>query len=198
MYVDIYKKSTPSFLSDTFTPQAKVLHSAINLIDDIPIRIRLPIHTSLLHNIRNLALLRDIIRPLQEMGIQTPTNMPSDVTVERPNTWIICVVLEDKVAIGTHHLDISALWVRRVNDSCSVVIAWPFGEDLHVVSVEMHRVRGGRVVVDDHADGAVTAEVLHVPFGWECEVALVGLEEDGLVVVGPEGCPVECPEETAC
>ena len=53
--------------------------------------------------------------------------------------------------------------------------------------VEMHGVRGGRVVVYDNADGAVAAEVLDVPFGGEGVVLLVGLQEDGLVVVCAEG-----------
>lgn len=47
--------------------------------------------------------------------------------------------------------------------------------------------RGGRVVVYDNADGAVAAEVLDVPFGGEGVVLLVGLQEDGLVVVCAEG-----------
>lgn len=41
-----------------------------------------------------------------------------------------------------------------------------FGEDVEVVAVEMHRVRGEwEEVVDDQADRRVGAEVVNVPLG---------------------------------
>ncbi|KAI9641154.1 hypothetical protein NHQ30_010584 [Ciborinia camelliae] len=42
----------------------------------------------------------------------------------------------------------------------------------------------------------VTAEVFDVPFSWVCEIALVGEEKDGVIVICAERCIVEFPEET--
>ena len=57
---------------------------------------------------------------------------------------------------------------------------------------------GGRVIVDDYADGAVAAEVLDIPFCREGVVLLVGLEKHRLIVVRAERNVVQSPEETAC
>lgn len=66
------------------------------------------------------------------------------------------------------------------------------------MAVEMHGMGGGRVIVDDYADGAVAAEVLDIPFCREGVVLLVSLQEDGLVIVCAERNVVQSPEETAC
>lgn len=55
-----------------------------------------------------------------------------------------------------------------------------FGQDEHVVAVDVHWVAYWSVVVEDDADGAVGAEVVDVPFGGE-----------GVVVVGGGGLGAE-------
>ena len=39
------------------------------------------------------------------------------------------------------------------------------GQHKHVVAVPMHRVDGGRVIIDDEADDTVGACVVDIPFG---------------------------------
>lgn len=99
---------------------------------------------------------------------------------------------------GANELDVSALRVRGIGDSRAVPVAWPFGEDEHVVAVEMHWVRSRSGVIHDDADGGVGAEVLGVPLRWVCEIAFVCKEEDWIVVVCAERSAVELPEEMAC
>ncbi len=59
--------------------------------------------------------------------------------------------------------------------------------------------RHRRLVVDNYAHAGVRTEVVDVPFGVVGVriVALLGEEEDGVVVVGAEGGVVHCPEEVA-
>ena len=69
-----------------------------------------------------------------------------------------------------------------MDDGLAVPGAGAFGEDVEVVPVEVHGVRGGEVVVDDDPDGGVVAEVVGVPLRVEGvgDVALVGKDEHGV------------------
>ncbi len=49
-----------------------------------PIR---PVATSLCHNIRQLHLLLDARRLLQDIDVHALADVPCDVAVERPDTW---------------------------------------------------------------------------------------------------------------
>ena len=59
--------------------------------------------------------------------------MPSNVAVEWPDTWVVEVDLHDEVAIGTNELGIAALRVGSVDD-CAVPLAYPFSQDVKVVT----------------------------------------------------------------
>lgn len=113
--------------------------------------------------------------------------MPRDMAMERPDTGVVQVVLHDHVAVRADELDVAALRVGRVDDAAAVPVSRAFGEDLHVVAVEMHGMRGGRRIIDDDAHGAVGAEVLDVPFVGVGEVSLLGEQEDRAVVVYAKG-----------
>ncbi len=117
--------------------------------------------------------------------------MPVDVAMEGTDPRVIGLVLDDEVArlatvgaAGLEQLDVAPLRVLDVLHG-AVPGADAFGEDVEVVSVEVHGVGGGEVVADDDADGGVGAEVVDVPLGVEGvgEVALVGEDEEG----GAEG-----------
>jgi hypothetical protein len=165
-----------------------LLQATINLINHIIIRIRRPIPTRLLHNQRNLIILTlNIRRPLQNIGIQPRTNMPGNMAMEWPNTWIIRRELHHHMSKCSNLLDISSLWVVGICEGCSVPVSRSFVQDLHVMTVEMHGVCSGSGVVYNDADRGVAAEVLDVPLCGVRKVALVGEKENRVVVVGAEG-----------
>lgn len=117
------------------------------------------------------------------------------MAVKRPRSRIIRIVLDDEVSERRQVLRIPALGVRRVID-----VAGPLtgagGEDVHVVAVQVHGVRGGVVVPDVDADAGVGLEVDDIPFGvvGVRVVLLLGEEEDGIVVVALEGVAVHVEE----
>lgn len=73
-------------------------------------------------------------------------------------------------------LRVAALRVGRVGDGGAVPGAEAFGEDPHVVAVEVHGVGVRDVVVEDYAYGGVGAGVVEVPF-WEGGVDFVFVGE---------------------
>jgi len=121
--------------------------------------------------------------------------MPGDMAMEGPDPRVIGVDLPDDVAVRREHLHVAPLWIGGVGDGLAVPVTGPFVQDEHVVAVEMHGMGDGGGVVDDDADRRVGAEVLDVPFGGIGEVALIGEEEHGVVVVCTERLCVELPEE---
>jgi hypothetical protein len=199
----------PCYLSKTYK-NMKILHimassilvpshTTINLIHNIGIRVLLPTVTRLLHNKRNRQVTAcNIFRPLKNICIQSSTRMPSNMAMERPNSRIVRIELHYHVTLRPNQLNIATLGVVAIGDGDPVPVSGPFVQNLHVVPVKMHWVRGGGGVVDDDADGGVGAEVLSVPFGGVCEISFVCEEENGTVVVCAKGGAVEFPEEVAC
>lgn len=133
--------------------------------------------------------------------------MPSDVAMQRPDTGVIGVVLNDQVSRlrnaiddcgGLQHLDIASLGVLDVGDG-AVPGANTLSEDVEVVPVEMHRVSGGDLVFHDDADGVVVAEVVDVPFGivGVRDIAKVRQEQDWVIVVAAERHAVHFPKHIA-
>ena len=110
--------------------------------------------------------------------------MPRDMAVEGPRARIVRVVLQHEVrrVRGRAPLDqlhVAALRVARVRDG-AVPGPEAFGEDVEVVPVQVHGVRGDEGVVDDEADGGVGAEVVDLPVRvGGGEVAGDGEGEDG-------------------
>ena len=147
--------------------------------------------------------------------------MPRDMAMERPDAWIIRVVLEHDVArrcggARLDELDVAALRVLLMGDG-AVPGADALGQDVEVVSVQVHGVRGGEFIFHDDSDRGVGAEVVGVPLRVEGVgyVALVcedehrvagsrtvsgergGDEGGGLLVVAAEGFVVHVEEEHA-
>lgn len=124
--------------------------------------------------------------------------MPRDVAVERPHAWVVRLDLEHNVPVAPQHLGVAALRVLGVGQRLAVPGPVAFGQDVHVVAVDVHRVNGDVEVVEDDADGALAAEVVDVVLGGEFGVGAVGGEEEGGVVVGAEGLVVEEEDIVAC
>ena len=151
-----------------------------------------PINTSLLRALGDVPL-RQQRRLLQQIHIQPRAHMPRNVAMERPHARVVCVVLQHEVAgVGgaatLDDLHVAALCIGLVRDG-AVPLADALGEDVEVVPVEMHGVGGAEFVFDDQAHGGVVFEVVDVPFGvvGVGGVALVGEDEDRMVVVGTKG-----------
>lgn len=66
--------------------------------------------------------------------------MPGNVTVEGPDTPVVKLDLNDEVAVGLDKLGVAALGVIGVCDGDTVPGSDTFTEDLHVESVNVHRV----------------------------------------------------------
>lgn len=119
--------------------------------------------------------------------------MPSDVAVERPDTGVVSVDLDDNVAwhgvadSDRQDLYVSSLRVRGV-DNGAVPDSGSLSQYVHVVPVHMHGMDASAgVVVDDDADGVAGAEVVNVRFSWEVLFAKLGFEKQRVVVVSAEG-----------
>ena len=64
--------------------------------------------------------------------------MPCNMAVERPDSWIISVVLDDNMAGRAQHLDISSLGVGGIRDRYTIPEAGTLVEDVHIVAVQVH------------------------------------------------------------
>jgi len=108
--------------------------------------------------------------------------MPRDMAMQRPDAWVIEIELDDEVAIGTDELGVAALGVRGVDDGAAIPGTFAFGQNLHVVAVHVHGVRGGEADGGhDYADGGVGAEVEDLALGWELGLAEFAFEAVGLI-----------------
>ena len=155
-------------------PNLPLLQATINLIHNMIMSISIPINTKLIYTLRNLSLLQ-LLCLLHRINIQARANMPRDVAMERPDAWIIGLVLQDNEAwFGegdglSEDLYVAALGVLLMGYR-AVPETGAFGEDVEVVAVEMHGVGGEwEEVVNDQADGRVGAEIVDVPLGVEGE-----------------------------
>ena len=89
--------------------------------------------------------------------------MPRDMAMKRPHARIDGIVLHDYIPTRLHQLDVSALRVRGVDDAAAPG-ARALAQHVHVVAVQVHRVRDGRGVFDDQAHGGRGAGAVDVPF----------------------------------
>lgn len=128
--------------------------------------------------------------------------MPSNVAVERPNSWVICFDLDGNVATGREDLNITTCGVRGASLGGSVPGTGALGQNEHVVSVNMHWVCDRVLVVDYDDIGFVTAKVVDIPLVGEIGNvvgSIAGLQEweDRIVVICTEGRSVNRPDEVA-
>lgn len=129
--------------------------------------------------------------------------MPRDMAMKRPHARVIRVVLQDNVPrrsgrAALHDLHVASLRVLLMGDS-PIPGPHALGQNVEVVSVEMHRVGGREFVLHDETDGGVVGEVVDVPLRVVRvgDVALVGEDEERVVVVGAEGDAVHVEEVVA-
>ena len=165
------------------------LQPRINLVHDIMTRIVSPSNTSLLDTVWQDPLLQERLL-LDGVDVQPGADMPCDVAMERPHAWVVCIILQHEVArcassTRLHELHVAALSVVLVCDG-TVPGADAFGEDVEIVAMKMHGVGGRERILNNDADGAVSAEIVDVPFGVERvrDVALVGEDENGVTLGG--------------
>ena len=160
------------------TSQARV-----NLIHNIDISVRRPVPTRAVPGRRDI-LLHDIIRSFLNQPISTRTrplshtprmtyhnihikpagNMPGNMTMKRPHARIRRIDLHDYITQRLQKLHVPPLRVSRIHNGTAVPLPYPFGQNIHVVSVQVHRMCCGRWVRYDEADCGVAAGVVDVPF----------------------------------
>lgn len=117
--------------------------------------------------------------------------------MERPDTRVGRVELHNNVPVGLHLLHIATLRVGRVRDSAIPCKAGASGQDIHVVTVQVDRVRRGGVVADNHADARVGAQVAHIGERIEGQVARVCLQQSGIVVINASSLTIKVPQGVA-
>lgn len=163
-----------SLLPSTPLPLLVPSQSRVNLINHISSTKFCPFSTCLGHHIWNLSLFHQI-RPFQRINQHARTQVYTYMAVQRPHAGIVRHVLYDQIrgnvwTTGTHQNGISTLGIVRVDD-LTIPFSRPERENPEVMAVEMHGVMDGKDVLDDHADGCVVSEVIHVPawiFGVRC------------------------------
>ena len=74
--------------------------------------------------------------------------------MERPNSGILCIKLKDQVPVPWQQLDIPTLRVLWI-DNGAVPTPNSDTEDLHILTMEMHRMRNRELIVDDESNGLV-------------------------------------------
>jgi len=104
-------------------------------------------------------------------------------------TRVIKLNLHNQIPIRPDNLRITTHRVRRIHDGSPVPAAHTLGENLHIVAVDMHRMRGGKTDgSQDQAEDGGVAHVVDLALGSEVVgVAEFGFVEDGVVVVACAG-----------
>ena len=144
------------------------LETAVDFVRNVASSPRGPITTCLCRYRRDLHVLLDFIRAFEEVDVEACRDVPRNVAVEGPDSWIVAVDLNHDVSrFGVAHclwqeLDVASLWILAICD-CPIPGAGTGRQDIHVVAVHMHGVHPGRgVVVHDQANGFAFAEVVDI------------------------------------
>lgn len=163
------------------------LQSRINFVHHVMAGVVGPTNTSLCHTARQNAFLQERLL-LDGVDVQSGADVPCDMAMERPDSRVICDVLENNIprcgsGARLHNLHVATLSVLLVSD-LAVPGSDALSQDVEVVPVEMHGVRGWELVLDNDADGAVVPEVVDVPLGIKGvgNVALIGQDKDRVTV----------------
>ena len=95
------------------------LYPIVDLIDNVGLRVGGPISACLCHDAgyRHLVLNRIVI--LKHHPNHASAQMPCNVAMQRPDTWVVLEVLDDDVGVSFEHLHVTALRVVGI-DNCSV------------------------------------------------------------------------------
>jgi len=112
-----------------------------------------------------------------------------------PHAGVVKLELDDKEAVGADELGVAARRIVLVDD-VAVPLAGTFSQDVHVVTVSVHGVRGGEAdAVHDDADGFGIAHVEDPTLVGEVLCADGGIEQDRVVEVAHVGGVVHVPDE---
>jgi hypothetical protein len=137
----------------------------------------------------------DFIRSLDELHCKTTLDVPDDMTVHKPCTWVVSLEADDCVsercALATtlKHDSITAERVIEVQSGCVRECAKPRAKDGHVMTVKMHGVRWKELVGDHKVDPFV---LLSQHSGVGDQSALIGAGSGGSEVVGLVGEGLQC------
>lgn len=114
------------------------LQPRINDIRDCRVGVGIPITASLSDGVGNDSL-RDLVRSLHDVDVQTSRHVPCDVAMERPHTWIVRHELNDNVARGTCHRTLDDLHITSLRvglmDNGAIPCADTFGQHVEIVTV---------------------------------------------------------------
>lgn len=180
-----------------------ILQARINLVRGVLSRIRIP-DIAELKDIGVEILLDDFLGLLENLQEQAAAHVPSEMAMQGPSSRVVLHELQHHegrldgagdVARVLHLVHVAALRVGGVGHG-AVPLAVALGENVVVVAVEMHGVAADEAVVDEvDADVFCAGELVHVPFGLEVGLAVLGLEEHRRVVVAAVSAVVEIPDE---
>jgi hypothetical protein len=121
------------------------------------------------------------------IDVQSITHVPSNVTVERPDTGIVSNKVQNDVTLSA---GFPVIWISRVNDlgvsplgivrtgNSSIPFSSTLSHNPKVMTVEMHWVSEGYNAVKNNADGLALSEVVDVP------LRVIGIR--GVAEVGEE------------
>lgn len=178
------------------TSNARPLQTRVDLRHVVVVGVVPPVTASLRDGGGHVHLLH-LLGLLEEVDVHALRRVPGDVAVHRPDTRVVELDLHDEVAVRADELRVATLRVARVDD-LAVPLAHALGQDVHVVAVRVHGVRGREAdAVHDDADGFRVAHVEDLLVFGEVGGADGGVEEDGLVVVAHVGDVVHVPDELA-
>lgn len=145
---------------------SRFLYTTVDLLRDVGSRERAPVPARLSDLLRDGQLL-DLVRLHEELQEEAGGRVPSDVatvvlsargslvrsddgegsnvcdvgkySLERPDSRMVGIELNDNVSVGPHLLDVTALRVVGVHDG-AVPGPCALGQDVHVEAVEVDRV----------------------------------------------------------
>jgi len=100
-------------------------------------------------------------------------------------TRVVKLNLHNQIPIRTNDLSVTPHRIRRIDDRGAVPAAYTLGENLHVVAVDMHGMRGGEADGrQDQAEDSGVAHIVDLALGSEVVgVSELGLVQDGVVVI---------------
>ena len=162
-----------------------------------------PIAASLANGVWDDSL-RDLVRSLHDVDVQSAGHVPCDVTMEGPHTWVVRDELDHnkarsgRVQRALNDLHITSLRVGLV-DNGAVPCALALRQDVEVVTVQMHGMRRAAEVLHHEPNASIGPKVVDVPLriirirG----VPTIGKQKNGVVHVSPEAGAVHLPEDIA-
>lgn len=119
---------------------------------------------------------------------------------QRPNAWIIAHKLRHKVSVRPQTMDITPLRIARSHGIHAVIRPDALAHHIQILSMDVHRMSEGNVVLPYDPDSLVTTEVEDIPL-WIIRVRSITIEgavQERVVVIRAEGLPVHFVVGMAC